>query len=48
MNRGHPCLARLYALDQADSFFVTRATRNMDARRVYSAPTDRSTLIEVP
>ena len=43
MDRGYLDFARLYALDQAGSFFVTRAKRNMDARRVYSAPTDRST-----
>ena len=28
---------------QAGAFFVTRAKSNMDARRLYSAPTDRST-----
>ena len=43
MDRGYLDFARLYALDQADSFFVTRAKRNMDARRVYSAAIDRST-----
>jgi IS4 transposase len=32
----------LYALHQAGAFFVTRAKAGMDARRVYSAPTDRS------
>jgi hypothetical protein len=34
---------RLYVLDQARGFFVTRAKRNLDARRVYSAPVDRNT-----
>ena len=34
---------RLYALDQAGAFFVTRAKRSMNARRVYSMPTDRNT-----
>ena len=43
MDRGYLDFARLYALDQAGSFFVTRAKRNMNARRVYSAPVDRST-----
>ena len=43
MDRGYLDFARLYALDQAGSFFVTRAKRNLDARRVYSAPIDRST-----
>jgi hypothetical protein len=41
MDRGYQDYARLYALDQAGSFFVTRAKRNLDARRVYSAPVDR-------
>src|SRR6202022_1402329 len=43
MDRGYPGLVRLDALDQGGSFFVTRAKHNMDARRVYSASTDRST-----
>src|SRR5450631_754157 len=43
MDRGYLDFVRLYALDQAGSFFVTRAKRNMDARRVYSAPVDRDT-----
>ena len=30
-------------VDQAGAFFVTRAKSNIDAHRVYSAPTDRST-----
>ena len=30
-------------LHQAVAFFVTRAKSNLDARRVYSAPTERST-----
>lgn len=43
MDRGYLDFARLYTLHQAGAFFVTRAKSNMDARRVYSAPTDRST-----
>ena len=43
MDRGYVDFARLYALHQAGAFFVTRAKSPMDARRVYSAPTDRST-----
>ena len=35
--------ARLYVSHQAGAFFVTRAKSNIDAHRVYSAPTDRST-----
>ena len=43
MDRGYLDFARLYAMHQSGAFFVTRAKRNMDARRVYSAPADRST-----
>ena len=43
MDRGYLDFDRLYKLHQAGAFFVTRAKRGMDARRVYSAPTDRST-----
>ena len=43
MDRGYVDFARLHALQQAGAFFVTRAKSPMDARRVYSAPTDRST-----
>ena len=42
MDRGYIDYARLYVLHQAAAFFVTRAKSNLDARRVYSAPTDRS------
>jgi transposase len=41
MDRGYLDFARLYNLHQAGAFFVTRAKRGMDARRVYSAATDR-------
>ena len=43
MDRGYVDFARLHALQQAGAFFVTRAKSSMDARRVYSAATDRST-----
>jgi Transposase DDE domain len=43
MDRGYVDFARLYAMHQAGAFFVTRAKSGMDARRVYSATTDRST-----
>jgi hypothetical protein len=43
MDRGYLDFARLYKLHQAGAFFVTRAKRGMDARRVYSAPTNRDT-----
>ena len=41
--RGYLDFARLYKMHQAGAFFVTRAKRGMDARRVYSTPTDRDT-----
>jgi hypothetical protein len=43
MDRGYLDFARLYKLHQAGAFFVTRAKRGMDARRVYSTATDRTT-----
>ena len=42
MDRGYVDFARLYGLHQAGAFFVTRAKSNMDAHRLYSAPTDRA------
>jgi transposase len=43
MDRGYVDFARLHVLHLAGAFFVTRAKSNMDAHRVYSAPTDRNT-----
>jgi Domain of unknown function (DUF4372)/Transposase DDE domain len=43
MDRGYLDFSRLFTLHQAGAFFVTRAKRGMDARRVYSMPADRST-----
>ncbi|PWB55623.1 MAG: IS4 family transposase [Nitrosomonadales bacterium] len=43
MDRGYLDFGRLFALHQAGAFFVTRAKRGMNARRVYSMPTDRTT-----
>ena len=43
MDRGYLDFDRLYSLHQAGAFFVTRAKRGMDARRVYSAATERAT-----
>jgi hypothetical protein len=43
MDRGYLDFSRLYTLHQACAFFVTRAKSPMDARRVYSATTDRAT-----
>jgi transposase len=43
MDRGYLDFARLYKMHQAGAFFVTRAKRAMNARRVYSTATDRAT-----
>ena len=43
MDRGYVDFARLYRLHQAGAFFVTRAKSNLNAHRVYSAATDRTT-----
>ena len=43
MDRGYTDFTRLYSLNQAKAFFVTRARSNMCARRRYSHPVDRST-----
>jgi hypothetical protein len=42
MDRGYVDFTRLHGLHQAGAFFVTRAKSNLNAHRVYSAPTDRS------
>jgi hypothetical protein len=43
MDRGYLDYSRLYRLHQAGAFFVTRAKRDLNARRVYSSPNDRAT-----
>lgn len=43
MDRAYLDFTRLHALHLAGSFFVTRAKSNLDAHRVYSAATDRTT-----
>jgi hypothetical protein len=43
MDRGYLDFDRLYKLHQAGAFFVTRAKRGLNARRVYSSATDRTT-----
>ena len=43
MDRGYLDFSRLYRMHQAGAFFVTRAKRGMNAHRVYSAQTDRTT-----
>jgi len=42
MDRGYLDFARLYKLHQCGAFFITRAKRGMNARRVYSTKTDRA------
>ena len=42
MDRAYVDFTRLHGLHRAGAFFVTRAKSNMDAHRVYSAPTDRA------
>ena len=41
MDRGYLDFLRFHRLHRAGAFFVTRAKRNLDARRVYSCPTDK-------
>lgn len=43
MDRGYLDFARLYTMHQALSFFVIRAKKNFDCRRLYSRPIDKST-----
>ena len=43
MDRGYIDFARLYVLHAAQAFFVTRAKSNLQCRRVYSHPVDKST-----
>jgi Domain of unknown function (DUF4372)/Transposase DDE domain len=43
MDRGYLDFERPHVLHQTGAFFVTRAKSNLDARRLYSAPTGRTT-----
>jgi len=43
MDRGFTDFVRLYSMHLAQSFFVIRAKSNMQCRRVYSHPVDKST-----
>src|SRR6266705_6469300 len=43
MDRAYVDFTRLHAFNLAGAFFVTRTKSNMNAHRVYSAPTDRTT-----
>lgn len=42
MDRGYLDFKRLYRLQQAGAFFVTRAKTNTQCRRLYSAPVDKA------
>jgi hypothetical protein len=46
MDRGYLDFERLYALDQAKSFFVTRSKRNFNFNRRYSHEVDKSTGVQ--
>jgi hypothetical protein len=43
MDRAYLDFARLYRMHQSLSFFVIRAKKNFDCRRIYSLPVDKST-----
>lgn len=43
MDRGYLDFKRLYVIDQAGAFFVTRAKSNFACERMYSRPVDKST-----
>jgi len=43
MDRAYVDFKRLYKIHQAGAFFVTRAKKSMNARRIYSMKTDRET-----
>ena len=42
MDRGYVDFERLHAIHRAGAFFVTRAKKNCDCRRVYSRPVDKA------
>jgi hypothetical protein len=46
MDRGYLDFARLYVMHQSRAFFVTRAKKNFNCRRLYSRPVDKSTGIQ--
>lgn len=43
MDRAYVDFTRLFTLHQASAFFVTRAKRNLDFKRLYSQPVDKTT-----
>jgi transposase len=42
MDRGYVDYGRLYVFNQSQAFFITRAKRNMDYRRLSSTPVDKT------
>ena len=46
MDRAYLDLSRLYAIHQARAFFVTRAKKRFDFRRLYSRPVDKATGVQ--
>ena len=46
MDRAYLDFVRLYAMDQAKAFFVTRAKSNTKLKRIYSRPVDRTTGVQ--
>ncbi|MBU0650440.1 IS4 family transposase [bacterium] len=43
MDRGYIDLSRLYSIALASAFFITRSKRNINMKRLYSRPVDKST-----
>lgn len=46
MDRGYLDFARLFAMHQAMAFFIIRAKKNLNGRRLYSAPVDKPTGVQ--
>jgi hypothetical protein len=46
MDRGYVDFERLYMINQASAFFVTRIKDNCDWRRIYSRPVDKTTGVQ--
>ena len=46
MDRGYTDFARLRRIDQSSAFFVTRAKRGLDFKRLYSQPVDKDSGVQ--
>ena len=46
MDRGYLDFTRLYTIQQSSAFFVTRAKKNFNFKRLYSQPIDKSTGVQ--